>query len=463
MDNKKENFIKAGLWYTIGNLLIKGISFLTLPIFTRLLSVHDFGSFNIFLAYENILTIIIALGIPGTIKTAKLEFDEEFNKYISSIISLIFAWALLVGIVGNGLAIKFFYSELWNMYTINILIFYSLATALFNILSMKYVIECDYKKNLRMSFVYTFSSVIISVVFCFVIFEQKRFLARIIGNSLPLIVITFILSISFMKKNKAVFNKRYWKYGIVLGFPLIFHSLSLVIMQQVDKLMINQYYGSEVTGIYSLGVNIMTILTIVLSSIDNSWAPWFYTNLDKRNYAELRNKNKYLCIFFMYLTIGFVFISPELVKFMGSDEYRNAIYVLIPLNISVYVNFMYMFSVNQEYYYKKTKYIALGTIFSTILDIILNLIFVPKYGFIAASYTTLASKVALFIVHWIISRRIDKECVVKLKTLISTAIIVFCSGIICLISLDNIILRYFIIIISSIIVFIKLKHFLQKE
>lgn len=61
--------VKAGLWYTIGNIALKGCAFLTLPVFTRLLSTSDFGVYNAYIAYEQIFTAILGVGFYGTIKT----------------------------------------------------------------------------------------------------------------------------------------------------------------------------------------------------------------------------------------------------------------------------------------------------------------------------------------------------------------------------------------------------------
>lgn len=80
--------VKAGLWYTIGNIALKGCAFLTLPVFTRLLSTSDFGVYNAYIAYEQIFTAILGVGFYGTIKNAKLDFKENFKKYLSSIVFL---------------------------------------------------------------------------------------------------------------------------------------------------------------------------------------------------------------------------------------------------------------------------------------------------------------------------------------------------------------------------------------
>ena len=50
---------KAGLGYTIGNILIKGISFISVPVFARILTIGDYGIVNTFTAYVSIISIII--------------------------------------------------------------------------------------------------------------------------------------------------------------------------------------------------------------------------------------------------------------------------------------------------------------------------------------------------------------------------------------------------------------------
>ena len=55
-DNRKgSNVLKAGLGYTVGNYLIKGLSFLTIPIFARLLDSADYGKYNTYMAFEAIV------------------------------------------------------------------------------------------------------------------------------------------------------------------------------------------------------------------------------------------------------------------------------------------------------------------------------------------------------------------------------------------------------------------------
>ena len=102
LEKKDYNGIKAGIWYTIGNIIIKGIPFFTIPIFTRLLTTNDFGIYSIYLSYEEILSVVIGLGISGTVKIAKFEFKNEFEKYISSVLNLIAIVGILFLHYKNG-------------------------------------------------------------------------------------------------------------------------------------------------------------------------------------------------------------------------------------------------------------------------------------------------------------------------------------------------------------------------
>lgn len=455
----KNNYLKSGVWYMIGNLLIKGITFFTLPIFTRILTTSDFGKFNLFVSYESILNVILGLGIAGTIKTAYFDYKEEFEQYYSSILSLLFLFSLAVDIILNFalLFFKNYLDELWGYGTVNLLVACSLATALYNVISMRYVIEVEYKKNLAMSFVYTISSVLISLSLCLGIFATNRYMARIIGNAIPLILITYLISICQIIKGKTIIHKQYWKYALSMGIPLIFHSLSLVIMQQADKIMVDAFCGNEMTGIYSLACNISMILTIVQSSIDSSWAPWFYSNLNKNRYTVLCKNNRLVVFLFLYLTAGFILISPELVYITSPIEYHSAIFALIPLNVSVFVSFMYMFAVNKEYYHKRTRTIAIGTIISTGVDVILNVFLIPRFGFISAAYTTLISKVVLFAIHWVVSNKIDNNKVVMTKDLLTAFFLVMVIATISVVCRNLLIIRYVVILMMTICMYFMLK------
>ena len=65
---KNNKIFKASAGYTIGNYLLRGLGFITVPIFSRLLSTADFGIYNTFMSYEGILYLCIGLALHSSIK-----------------------------------------------------------------------------------------------------------------------------------------------------------------------------------------------------------------------------------------------------------------------------------------------------------------------------------------------------------------------------------------------------------
>ena len=432
MTQAKSNYLKAGIWYVIGNILIKGVSFIALPIFTKLLSPDDFGKYNIFMSYESILSIVLGLGFAGTIKIAFFDFKEKFLDYFSSIISLTFIFTVLfdiLSILGFILFLRPILPEIWTFGLVQLLIFGSLGTALYSLISTKYVIHAEYKSNLAISAVYTIVNVALSVFLCYFIFTDERYLARIVGYTLPIMLIAYGISLYYVFRSGVIININYWKYALKLGSPLIIHSLAMVLLMQIGKIMINMLCGDSETGIFSVGVTIASILGIILGSFDNAWAPWFYRGLNDGKYKELIIGNNKISLVFSILCSCFILLSPEMIFLMTTRDYYDGLYSLIPMVVATYINFMYLFAVNQEYYYKKTKTIAIGTIIASITCIILNYLLIPMFGYITAAYVSCAGNMVLFVIHTGIVKYWGKPDVVSIKYLFFLLLITSLTGV----------------------------------
>lgn len=441
---REYNGIKAGIWYTMGNMLIKGIPFLTLPIFTRLLSTADFGIYNTYISYESVLGILLGFGISGTVKIAKTDYNDNFEEYISSV----FHFLLLIG--GISLLIinicGFFFDIKWmSPLILNALILQSISTAIYGVMSSKYVIEGNYIQNLSIAFFMTSINIGSSLLLCYTFLYRERANARILGTCIGAVLTAIYILISQRKKAKLVWNSNANRYALKLGVPLIPHQLSVSLLSQCDKIMIQAMVGNSQAGIYGLAVNITMVLSVILSSVDNAWTPNFYRLLETKKYRELKEKNNFLVVVFMVLTSGSLLVGPDIIHVMTEQEYWYSIYAFIPLTISVFINFMYIFSVGVEYFCKKTGYISLTTLICTIANVILNYFLIIQFGYIAAAYATCLSKLFLFILHYIRAKKLLTEDIVSLKCLNINLFVVCLTGILTIIFIDNIFVRYLFI------------------
>lgn len=434
--------INAGIGYTIGNISLKGISFLSIPIFTRVLTTSDYGMFNTYSAIESILFIIIGLCLHVSVKNAKFDFSEkEYNKYISSIILLSLFSCLSFTVIINIL-FDLFASFVDNSRLIlNILIWHSYGTALLTFYNQKIALDYEYKKFLKISFFNAFLNIGLSLILMFTLMKSNRFIARVLGAATPMIIIGFYVFIKFTKTEFPKINKEYWKYSLKISLPLIPHGISQVILAQLDRIMIQSMTSPAMAGLYSFSYNIGMILQTLISSADTVWTTWFYEKMNKRRYEEIEEIAVNYVWLFSTITELLLLASPEIIMILGPKEYWVAKYSALPIIISIYFSFLYTLPANVEYYYKKTKYIALGTVGAAIINIILNLIFIRLYGYIAAAYTTLVSYMVYFIFHYLISRKICIEKIFNLKKIIINIICIFLIYLFSIIFIEKLFIR----------------------
>jgi len=120
----KNKLLSSSLAYTIGNLLIQGLSFITLPIYTRVMTQEDYGNYNLYTSWVSIFTIFIGLQISGSFSIAKIKYEQDFVNYIRTSTSVATIFFVLFSIVS-----LIFHDFLENLlgFSIGILIFILLS------------------------------------------------------------------------------------------------------------------------------------------------------------------------------------------------------------------------------------------------------------------------------------------------------------------------------------------------
>lgn len=419
MKNKQsENAVKAGIGYTISNYLLKGITFITLPLFTRLLPPNDYGIFNTYIAYESILYLIIGLTLHTCLKNAKYKPEWKYEDFISSIVLLTMISAIFWLIFAN-----IFYPAIHaitdcDRELISILIIHCLCSSLMALFNSSLALTYSYKTYLKAAGANSVVNVILSIVLIVFVFQGKRYLGRIFGTVFPLIIISFYIVYYFWKTSRPQINKEYWTFAIKYSLPLIPHGVSQVLLNQFDRIMINSMVGSIQAGTYSFAYNIFSIVQVTSTSLQNVWGPWFFQKMHLNEKKKIREKGNIFMILMLFFSLAVMFVGVDLIRLLGTAEYYDSIYCVVPLVAGGYFSLLYCLPANIEYYYEKTKYIMMGTILAALINIALNYVFIIKFGYIAAAYTTMASYFLYFVLHYIIARKICGEFIFSNVTIV---------------------------------------------
>ena len=448
--------IKAGIGYTVGNILIKSIAFLTLPIFSRLLSTEEFGVFNTYMAYEAILAIIIGLGMYPSIRNAGIDYESEIDTYVSTIVGItVVPLAVLTAGIFAARSLFHFGSE-YPWYVFACLIFHSFGTAMLAISNARLALDYNYRKFMAYAAFNAIFNVVLSIALIKLVFTSSREYGRIVGSAIPLILIGIEIFISLGKRGHFRVKPDMAKYALGFGFPMIWHFMSQQIQSQFDRIAITNIVGAARTGIYSFSYSIAYVLQVIFYSAENVWGVWFYKKMKEEDYPTIRKVSRIYMAVIAFLAIGMLVVENEVIHILGPKDYWEGSGIFIPILIGIFMLYLYTIPVGIEYYFKKTRYIAMMTIISAIVNIAGNLIFIPIYGYNAAAFTTFASYAFQFFVHWMISKKVLKQHsivqnVFRLSDIMLILMVVIISGVAVYFLNAHILLKYVAFIIASLI------------
>lgn len=450
--------ISSGIWFTISNFIVRSIGLITTPIFTRLLTKSEFGDFNNFATWTGILLVIVSLNLEASLIRARFDFEKDLDNYVFSMIALStfstclwYAIALIFrGYLTSFLSMDFKY--------VTCMFLYLLTYPAINIFQTAERFQYKYKLTVALSMAVSISTSLLSVLLVY--WFPDRLMGRTIGYVLPVFLIGIGLVI-YCFQHRCKIKTSYWKYALPFTLPYIPHLLSMNLLSGLDRIMIKKYCGAEDLAIYSLAYTCGSLITILVSSINSAYSPWLGEKLAKKDYKEIRKLSIPYVASFWYMAGGTILIIPELLFLMGGSAYMEAKYVMPPVAASCILQFIYCMYVNVEQFEKKTNAMALASVFSVVINYVSNYIFIIRFGYIAAAYTTYASYFVLMLFHMLIVKKIGLSKVYHNKIIIMLAI-----GSLLLVSISNMLVensiaRYIVLlmyILAGVIVIYKNKE-----
>ena len=401
-DKLKSKVLKAGIAYVIGSILLKGIAFFSTPLFSNLMTTSEYGAYGTYLSYESIINIVIALGVPNSIRNAAIDYREDINSYITSMLLLITIPFVLLLLIFNVIYCLGFTISGFSTWVINILVCHSFASAVIEIISISFSIKFKSNQYLAISFSCSVLNILLSVVLMLTILKNDRFFARVIGLGCTYFLIAAILYLKkiFITNNRL--KKEYCRYALKIGMPMITFYMGYSLLNTFDRVMISNMCGNSKAGIYSFAYNIANILNIIVTAIFTAWVPWFYEKMENKAFETIHKNQRIIIDLVLVGSIVFILASPEFIRFMAPASYSDGSYIVPILIGGMYMIFVYNFLGYTELFYKKTLYLTIGTWGATVINIALNYYFINEYGYFAAAYTTFVSFLLLFILHRII-------------------------------------------------------------
>lgn len=457
--------MKASIWFLIASFLQKGISTITTPIFTRILTTSEYGQYSVFSSWMAIITPIVSLNLfSGVYSQGVVKFESDRKRFSSSLqgltLTMVVMWTVIYMICPD------FWNNIFSLSTMEMLAMLILIwlSAVYSFWSMNQRIDFKYKGLVFVTLLASILQPMVSIVF--ILHSENKVLARIFGMIVVQLFLYSWMFLSMMMSGKEFFSKKYWMYALKFNIPLLPHYLSMNILSSSDRIMIGKMCDTSSVGIYNLAYSVSLIMTIFNTALLQTIEPWIYRKLKDKRVYDIERVAYPSFIIIAAVNILLIMFAPEVITIFAPKQYKEAIWVIPSVTLSVFFTFLYTFFATFEFYYEKTNYIAGATVGGAILNIVLNYIFIKRFGFIAAGYTTLFSYILFAVLHYYFMRKICKQYLnnikpYNLKLIIGISIGSLGAGFLIMITYTNIILRYMLIIITFLILFVKRKKLIE--
>lgn len=457
--------VKASLWFLICSFLQKGISMLSTPIFTRILTTEEYGQFNVYNSWYEIITIFVSMNLYYGVYTQGLvKFDDDKKVFSSSLqglsTTLVFAWTIIY-LIGHQ-----FWNELFSLTTVQMLAMLVMVwtTAVFNFWASEERVEYRYKNLVILTLLVSFAKPLVGVIL--VSLSRDKVTARILG----LVIVDLIgytgLYFLQMRRGKKFFSAKYWKYAVLFNIPLIPHYLSQVVLSSSDRIMISSMIGDSQAGVYSLAYALSSIMVIFNSALTSTLNPWIYQKIKAKRINDIASVAYTSLIIIAVANLLLILIAPEAVAIFAPDAYHEAIYTIPPVALSVFFMYSYDLFAKFSFYHEKTMHIMVASVIGAVMNIILNYLFIGWFGYMAAGYTTLACYIIYSVAHYVLMNKIcdqyyDGLRPYNIKILFAITIPFIVIGFIFLFTYDYPLIRYVIIALVAVLAYIMRKKIIK--
>lgn len=406
---KKNSLIRQLRDFGIGPIIGMGISMLTVPVTTRMLSPEEYGKSSLFTLFQSLFLCIGILGLDqGYVRYYNTKEIDRNNLLQNALFYPLIICAVLISIC--LIFLKPISNFLFGSVETGLMIafcFFIPALLLNRFLLLQ--IRMDIRGK-----VYSFLNIIsqlitFSVLFGLLVLYQKTFRAIIYSTIIAYYINTFIIFLFCDKtfiKQRFVYSSKIQKNLLSFSLPLVPATLLGWVLNSFDKVGLRTWSDFSQLGLYSSAFKIVALLNIFQSIFCTTWCPiaykWHEEGVEKEKFENVS------CIVLagMVILFSLIIVFRDVIMLFLGAEYRNTSKIFIFL---LFVPVLYTVSETTCLgieFSKKTIYTLWTTIISVVLNLVGNFLLIPKYGAEGAAITTCFSYVAWFWLRTLFSRRL---------------------------------------------------------
>lgn len=393
--------------YLFATLATKALAFISIPVYTYLLTVEEYGVYNVFISTTGITTVLMTLNTE--VAVSRYYFDctseDDFKRFVGTStrlsMSIFILMSLLLVLFRRPLASYLGFETLLTVAIIPVSL-YSIVNSIFQQI---YQPMLKSRKIAVVSSVQSYLAFALSTIFILLL-DDKKYYGLVYGTVLAMLILA-LYSINQIKSYYiGCWDKAHLKYILNYSLPYLPYSLSGIIIAQFGKLIIGQQQGFESAGLYSFASNIATLMLVVISVSHSAWNPYYMRFMNLGDSQSIDRDYNLIWRITLICAAGLSVFGYELGWLLGKEEYCQGLYIIPVLALGYcFYQWSYVFMRNVGYA-KKTIWNAVVVIASGIANLMLSYILIGSLGDLGVAIAFTISYFVMLLLGWIINRTI---------------------------------------------------------
>lgn len=411
------NLFKHSRNYLFANLATKALSFVSIPVYTRLLTVEEYGVVGVFTSVVGIATVLFSLN--AEVAVGRYFYDAEnrddFKRFVGTTLFLCFLIFCLTSSLFVFLIPRISESLSFTCKFTFFLLPLSFYQIVYSIFEQIYNPLLESKKIAIVSSVQAYLGFVI-IALCMFMLHEERYYGYAYGSIITMFVMIVYLYRQIRPYCKFAFKRSHVKYILNYCLPYIPYSLSSVILIQFSRVIMGNSQGYSLTGAYTLTTNTAALMMMVIGITHSAWNPYFFRYMNNKDTASIDSDYNLIWRITLLITLGIASYGYEIALVLSKGgEYLKTMYIL-PLLVLGYVFYQWAYVyLRNTAYAKRTIWMALSVFASGISNVVFNAWLIPLYGEVGAAMATVSSFFILMLVGLLVNHYIIKEYAPRLS------------------------------------------------
>lgn len=423
--NPLKKLFKQTFVYGLATVLPRMLSFILVPIYTEVMETERYGEISVIFAWIAIFNVFLAYGM----ETAFFRFyhkTEDKSRVVSTSLISILVSTLLFFVIGlflknhlvylTGIEAQYVNFALYIL-ALDALVIIPFAWLRANEKPMRYAIikisNVALNLGLNVFFLVLLPQIIEhnpESVFNS-IYRPDFQISYIFISNLIASGVTLVLMLKLYLASAYVFDKALWQKMMKYAMPVLIAGIAFTINEVFDKILLERLLPADIAeaevGKYAACYKLALFMTLFATAFRMGIEPFFFSHSDSKEpqkaYAQITN---YFVILGSVILLAVVVFSDLLkVLFIQDESYWDAMQV-VPLIILA--NFFLGIYHNLSVWYKvtdKTRYGAFISVIGALITIIVNVLFIPYFSYMASAVATLLAYGSMMVLSYSIGKK----------------------------------------------------------